>query len=67
MYSELHARSAFSFLRAASLPEQLAETATQVHMPALALCDRGDSDQALRKINEALTLAQELAHPFSLG
>ncbi len=40
MYVELHARSAFSFLRGASLPEQLAETAGQLGLPALALCDR---------------------------
>jgi len=40
MYIELHARSAFSFLRAASLPEQLVEGAAHFQMPALALCDR---------------------------
>src|SRR5688572_8080805 len=40
MYVELHARSAFSFLRAASLPEQLVEAAAQFQMSALALCDR---------------------------
>src|ERR1051325_7184840 len=40
MYIELHARSAFSFLRGASLPEQLAEVAGQLQMPAMALCDR---------------------------
>lgn len=39
-YVELHARSAFSFLRGASLPEQLAETAAHLDMPAMALCDR---------------------------
>src|SRR5574339_80694 len=39
-YVELHARSAFSFLRGASLPEQLAETAAHLNMPAMALCDR---------------------------
>src|SRR5262245_11650200 len=39
-YVELHARSAFSFLRGASLPEQLAEHAAQLHMPMMALCDR---------------------------
>jgi error-prone DNA polymerase len=39
-YVELHARSAFSFLRGAALPEQLAEVAAQLHIPALALCDR---------------------------
>jgi error-prone DNA polymerase len=39
-YIELHCRSAFSFLRGASTPEQLAEHAAQLQMPALALCDR---------------------------
>src|ERR1043166_2905735 len=39
-YIELHSRSAFSFLRGASLPEQLVERAAQLQMPALALCDR---------------------------
>jgi error-prone DNA polymerase len=40
-YIELHTRSAFSFLRGASLPEQLAEVAAELNMPAMALCDRG--------------------------
>jgi len=39
-YAELHARSAFSFLRGASFPEQLAERAAQLELPAMALCDR---------------------------
>src|ERR1700748_59985 len=39
-YVELHARSAFSFLRGASTPEQLAEIAAQRGLSALALCDR---------------------------
>ena len=39
-YIELHARSAFSFLRAASLPETLADTAARLGLPAIALCDR---------------------------
>src|SRR4030095_12336545 len=39
-YVELHACSAFSFLRGASLPEQLAETAAELAMPAMALLDR---------------------------
>ena len=39
-YVELHACSAFSFLRGASFPEQLAETATELGMPAMALLDR---------------------------
>ena len=39
-YVELHARSAFSFLRGASLPEHLAEKAAQQGFSAMALCDR---------------------------
>ncbi len=39
-YVELHACSAFSFLRGASFPEQLAEVAAQLEMPAMALLDR---------------------------
>jgi error-prone DNA polymerase len=39
-YIELHSRSAFSFLRGASFPEHLAETAVELGMPAMALCDR---------------------------
>src|SRR5207253_3853120 len=39
-YIELHASSAFSFLRGGSFPEQLAEVAAKLEMPAMALCDR---------------------------
>src|SRR3989440_5342104 len=39
-YVELHANSAFSFLRGASFPEQLAEVAAELEMPAMALLDR---------------------------
>jgi len=39
-YVELHGCSAFSFLRGASFPEQLAETAAALEMPAMALLDR---------------------------
>ncbi len=40
MYIELHARSAFSFLEGASLPETLAARAAEIEMPAMALLDR---------------------------
>jgi error-prone DNA polymerase len=40
MYIELHARSAFSFLDGASVPEELAEVCAQHEMPAMALLDR---------------------------
>src|ERR1700682_6287850 len=39
-YVELHACSAFSFLRGGSFPEHLAETAAELKMPAMALLDR---------------------------
>src|ERR1700720_1448524 len=39
-YVELHAGSAFSFLSGASFPDQLAERAAELEMPALALLDR---------------------------
>jgi error-prone DNA polymerase len=40
MYIELHARSAFSFLEGASVPEELAEVCAAHQMPAMALLDR---------------------------
>jgi error-prone DNA polymerase len=40
MYTELHARSAFSFLEGASLPEELATVCAEHGMPAMALLDR---------------------------
>jgi error-prone DNA polymerase len=39
-YVELHAASAFSFLEGGSLPETLAERASELEMPAMALLDR---------------------------
>src|ERR1043166_205619 len=38
-YVELHARSAFSFLRGASTPEELVATCAELQMPAMALLD----------------------------
>src|SRR5579864_2857278 len=40
MYSELHARSAFSFLEGGSLPEALAGIASAQGLPGMALLDR---------------------------
>jgi error-prone DNA polymerase len=40
VYVELHARSAFSFLEGASLPEELAGLCAEHKMPAMALLDR---------------------------
>jgi DNA polymerase III alpha subunit len=39
-YVELHARSAFSFLEGASLPEELVSVCKEYGMPAMALLDR---------------------------
>ena len=39
MYIELHARSAFSFLEGASLPEELMSACARLDMPAMALLD----------------------------
>src|ERR1700747_1628460 len=39
-YVELHACSAFSFLRGGSFPEQLAEVVAELEMSAMALLDR---------------------------
>jgi error-prone DNA polymerase len=39
LYIELHARSAFSFLEGASLPEELAGVCAHIGLPALALLD----------------------------
>src|SRR5215467_6172165 len=39
-YIELHARSAFSFLEGASVPEELIATSLALDMPAMALLDR---------------------------
>ncbi|MEM9025442.1 MAG: error-prone DNA polymerase [Verrucomicrobiota bacterium] len=39
-YIELHASSAFSFLRGACKPEDLARQAAKLEIPAFALCDR---------------------------
>src|SRR5215469_5356900 len=53
MYLELHARSAFSFLEGASLPETLVAQAADFDMPALAILDRDSISGAVRFHNEA--------------
>src|SRR6185503_13238897 len=52
-YIELHCRSAFSFLRGSSLPEDFIKAAGHLDMPALALCDRDGVYGAPRFFNEA--------------
>src|SRR6059036_2245082 len=56
MYIELHCHSAFSFLDGASLPEQLALTASQLGYPALALTDHNGIYGAMAFAQEAKSL-----------
>src|SRR3990167_120100 len=56
MYVELHARSAFSFLEGAALPEALAERAARLGQPALALLDRDGLYGAPRLYRAAIRL-----------
>jgi len=60
-YVELHACSAFSFLRGASFPEQLAETAAELAMPAMALLDRNGVYGAQRF---SVTAREHNVHPI---
>jgi len=52
-YIELHARSAFSFLRGGSVPEELAAQAAAKTLPALGLCDRMNVSGAPRFFSAA--------------
>ncbi len=56
MYVELHCHSAFSFLDGASLPEQLALTASQLGYPALALTDHNGLYGSMAFAHEAKPL-----------
>ncbi|MDP8981349.1 MAG: error-prone DNA polymerase [Acidobacteriota bacterium] len=47
-YVELHARSAFSFLEGASVPEELAAVAAQLDLPGMAVLDRDCVSGAVR-------------------
>src|SRR5437773_851470 len=57
MYIELHCHSAFSFLDGASLPEQLALTASQLGYAGLALTDHNGLYGSLAFAHEAKQLA----------
>ena len=59
-YIELHTRSAFSFLRGGSFPEQLAERAAKLELPAVALCDRDGVYGMVRAHVKAKELAMHL-------
>jgi error-prone DNA polymerase len=56
VYVELHSSSAFSFLRAASLPETLVERAASLGYPAVALLDR-DGVSGAPRFHKAATAA----------
>ena len=62
-YVELHANSAFSFLRGASFPEQLAQVAAELEMPALGLLDRTGfmvrSDFPWRRVSKKFAQSSE--------
>ncbi len=53
-YVEFHAKSAFSFLRGASQPEQLIRTAARLELPAMALLDRNGVYGSARAHHDAL-------------
>ena len=53
-YVELHARSAFSFHRGASAPEELVRITAQLNLPALAILDRNGVYSAPRAHHESL-------------
>jgi error-prone DNA polymerase len=55
-YVELHARSAFSFLEGASLPEALVQQAANLSMPALGIVDRDGLYSAPRLYTNAKKL-----------
>lgn len=59
-FSELLARSAFSFLRGASLPEEMVEGADQLGVEALGLCDRDGLYGSVRAFSAAKRLGRRL-------
>ena len=61
MYIELHARSAFSFLEGASLPEELAAVCAQLNLPAMALLDT-DGVYGAPRFHHAANKAKIKAH-----
>jgi len=62
MYTELHARSAFSFLEGASAPEELASACAERGMTAMALLDRDGVFGAPRFYQAAKKLSSMRAH-----
>ena len=52
-FAELHARSAFSFLRATATPEALVERAAALGLAGIALVDEGSLSGAVRFVRAA--------------
>src|SRR6058998_3603356 len=67
MYIELHCHSAFSFLDGASLPEQLALTASQLGYAGLALTDHNGLYGSLAFAHEAKQLGLQAITEAELG
>jgi error-prone DNA polymerase len=61
LYAELHARSAFSFLEGASLPEDLAAACARLNLPAMALLDT-DGVYGAPRFHQAAGKAKIKAH-----
>jgi error-prone DNA polymerase len=61
MFTELLARSCFSFLRGASQPEELVERARQLGLGSLALCDRDGLYGTVRAWSRAKLVEQRVA------
>jgi error-prone DNA polymerase len=70
MYTELHARSAFSFLEGASIPEELASACVEREMTAMAMLDRDGLYgaprfyQAAKKNRMRAHIGAEVTSPF---
>jgi error-prone DNA polymerase len=70
MYTELHARSAFSFLEGASVPEELANVCVQRGMASMAMLDRDGVYgaprfyQAAKKIRMQAHIGAEITSAF---
>ncbi len=70
MYTELHARSAFSFLEGASIPEELASACVERGMTAMAVLDRDGVYgaprfyQAAKKSRIRAHIGAEVTSPF---
>ena len=62
MYAELHCHSAYSFLDGASLPEELAATASQLGYDALALTDHNGVFGSMEHAQAAAALGLRAIH-----